>query len=261
MDNYSEINKTLWNHKTGLHIESDFYDVPGFLKGKSSLQEIELALLGNVQDKKILHLQCHFGQDTLSLARMGANVTGVDISDKAIEKAKDYTLQLGLNATFICSDVLQIDQHLQDPFDLIFTSYGTIGWLPSLERWGQLISRFLRPGGQFIIVEFHPVIWMLNEEFQHLKYSYFNTKTFYEEYTNSYTGEAVHEKVMGYSWNHPLADVFKALINNDLAIKIFQEYDYSPYDCFANTVAVEKGFQIKGFEGKLPMVYSIVAER
>ena len=263
MDDYIKINKALWNKKTSIHLNSSFYDNDSFMKGKTSLKEIELDLLGDLKGKKILHLQCHFGQDTLSLARMGARVTGVDLADKAIDQAKKMAKQLGLEsqASFICCDVLELDQFLKDEFDIIFSSYGTIGWLPKIEKWGQLIAHFLKPNGQFIFAEFHPFVWMLDDDFKQLEYPYFNKKTFYEEYTNSYTDGKGHEPIMGYSWNHPISEVLQVLLANGLQIQDFQEYDYSPYDCFPNTVKHKKGFQLKGFEGKLPMVYALVAEK
>ncbi len=197
MQDYIQTNKILWNKKTAIHIHSDFYDNENFLKGKTSLKDIELALLGNIKGKKILHLQCHFGQDTLSLARMGAQVTGVDLSDAAILEAQKLATQLKLSqqVQFICCDVNELDKHLDEQFDIIFTSYGTIGWLPKIDKWGQLIAHFLKPKGQFIFVEFHPVLWMLDDGFQQLAYPYFNTQVFHEEYTTSYTDLKFGRKV------------------------------------------------------------------
>ena len=264
MKDYIQVNKELWNKKTETHIHSKFYDNDSFLKGKNSLKSIELALLGDVKDKKILHLQCHFGQDTLSLARMGAKVTGVDLANKAIEQARILAQKLNLSerANFICCDVNKLDQHLFEQFDIVFTSYGTIGWLPKIEKWGEIINHYLKPKGKFIFAEFHPVLWMLDDNFEKLTYPYFNTKIFHEEYTSSYTDGAAHEPTMGYSWNHPLSEVFEVLLKQNLLIKDFQEYNSSPYNCFPNTIEKEEGwYQIKGFEEKLPMVYSIVAEK
>ncbi len=263
MKDYIKTNKELWNKKTAIHIHSAFYDNEAFIKGKTSLKEIELALLGKVRGKKILHLQCHFGQDTLSLARMGAHVTGIDLSDSAIQQAEHLAKVLNLEEQthFICCDVNELDQHLKEEFDIVFTSYGTIGWLPKIDKWGALIAHFLKPKGQFIFVEFHPVLWMLDDDFKELAYPYFNIKVFHEEYTSSYTDGAAHEPIMGYSWNHPLSEVFDVLLKNNLRMEAFQEYDYSPYACFPNIIKKEKGYQIKGLEGKLPIVYSLVARK
>ncbi len=264
MENYIQVNKELWNKKTATHIHSKFYDNENFLKGKTSLKSIELELLGDVKGKKILHLQCHFGQDTLSLGRMGAKVTGVDLADKAIEQAEKMAQKLNLSnsVNFICCDINKLDQHLFEQFDIVFTSYGTIGWLPKIDKWAAIIQHFLKPNGQFIFAEFHPVLWMLDDNFKKLAYPYFNTKTFHEEYTSSYTDGDGHEPTMGYSWNHPLSEVFGVLLKQNLIIKDFQEYNNSPYNCFPNTVETkDETYQIKGFEEKLPMVYSIIAEK
>src|SRR6476620_9886728 len=123
---YLAINKKTWNSKTDVHIASDFYDTESFINGKSTLNEIELALLGDVSGKRILHLQCHFGQDTISLARLGATTVGIDLSDKAIDKATELATQLNVDAKFLCSDVYDLPNHLDEQFDIVFTSYGTI---------------------------------------------------------------------------------------------------------------------------------------
>src|SRR6187551_1118010 len=162
--NYLDINKASWNQRTAVHVASDFYGVDAFVKGKSSLQQIELGLLGDVAGKSILHLQCHFGQDTLSLARLGAKVTGVDLSDVAITEARKLARELGLSTDFICCNVYDLPQQLEQQFDVVFTSYGAIGWLPDLDRWAQIVRRFLKPGGRLVLVEFHPFVWMFDDQ-------------------------------------------------------------------------------------------------
>ena len=147
MNNYKEINRQAWNIKTAIHIDSDFYDNDSFLKGRNTLNSIELDMLGDVHGKSILHLQCHFGQDSISLARMGAEVTAVDLSEKAIENARIFSKQLGFDVNFICSDIYDLPEILDQKFDIVFTSYGVIGWLPDLDSWAQLISNYLKPHG------------------------------------------------------------------------------------------------------------------
>lgn len=262
MQEYLTANKALWNQKTTIHEQSDFYQMPAFLKGATSLKPIELALLGDVKGKKILHLQCHFGQDTISLARMGAKVTGLDLSDKSIAKAKEIANQLGIDAHFVCCDIFEADQFIKDEFDIVFTSYGTIGWLPTLNRWGQIIQHFLKPNGTFVFAEFHPFIWTLDDDtYTKITYSYFNIAPIIETLTSSYTDGDSHEPLACYTWNHSLAEVFNALMTNGIVIDDFQEYKTSPYNCFPNTVTVDNGYQIKGMEDKLPMVYSILGRK
>lgn len=260
---YLDANRDLWNKKTPAHLDSDFYDLPGFLSGKTSLKPIELALLGDVSGLRILHLQCHFGQDSLSLARMGARVTGIDLSDVAIARARELNEQLGLDARFIVSDVYDLPNRLDETFDLVFSSYGVIGWLPDMPRWAGVIDRFLRPGGRFVFVEFHPVVWMFDEDYRHFAYSYFNQGLITTEVSGTYADrEAKEAGGTEYSWNHPLSDVLQSLLDRGLRLTHFQEYDYSPYDCFPGTVEDPPGqFRIRHLGNRIPMLYSLTAKK
>lgn len=260
--NYTEVNKKLWDAKTAHHVASDFYDNKSFVAGRSSLMDIEMGLLGDVKDKTILHLQCHFGQDTLSLARLGARVTGIDFSPEAISKARELNDQLHLDASFICSDIYQLPDHLDQQFDIVYTSYGVIGWLPDMEGWARIVARYLKPGGQFVFAEFHPVVWMFSSDFTGIEYSYFNREPIVEVLSGTYADRdaPIHLKEIG--WNHDLAEVLQALINVGLRVDVFREYDYSPYNCFANTIEAAPGrYQVRGLEGKIPMVYALRATR
>lgn len=256
--NYLEINRNSWNNKTEVHLKSDFYNQEKFLAGVSSLNSIELDLLGDVKGKSILHLQCHFGQDTLSLGRMGAQVTGVDLSDKAIDLAKKLATQIGVEAEFICCDLYNLPNHLNKKFDIVFTSYGTIGWLPDLEKWAEVISTFLKPGGEFVFVEFHPVVWIFDNDFKTIAYNYFNTGPIYETETGTYAdpnAPLTQDYVM---WNHSISEVVNNLIAKNLTIKSLDEYDYSPYNCFKETEEIEPNkYIIKHLNQRLPMVYAI----
>jgi ubiquinone/menaquinone biosynthesis C-methylase UbiE len=209
-----------------------------------------------------LHLQCHFGQDTLSLARLGAIPTGVDLSDRAIVEAEKLATQLALPARFICCNVYDLPDHLNEQFDIVFTSYGTIGWLPDLDRWAKIVQRFLKPGGQFIIVDFHPVVWMFDDDFSHVKYRYFNTDPIIETTEGSYADPEATVKLESVGWNHDFGEVLSSLLANNLEITHFQEYDYSPYNCFSHTKKIEEHkYRIKHLENKIPMVYSLTARK
>jgi 2-polyprenyl-3-methyl-5-hydroxy-6-metoxy-1,4-benzoquinol methylase len=257
---YFEENKLLWNKRTAIHKDSAFYDVPAFLGGKSSLNEIELRGLGDVKGKKILHLQCHFGMDTLSLARMGAKVTGIDLSDASIEEARRLNNELGLDARFICCNVYDLKQHLDETFDIVFTSYGVIGWLPDLNAWAELIAHFLKPGGMFFMAEFHPVVWMLDEDFKGVKYYYHNQEMIVVKSEGTYTDRTVEVDQKEYSWNHGIAEVLNSLIGHGIRLERFDEFSYSPYPCFNNLVKGTDGnWRVKGLEDKIPMVYSVTA--
>lgn len=261
-DKYFKSNLKLWNKRTAIHKSSEFYDVEGFKKGKNVLTNIELAELGDVSGKSMLHLQCHFGLDSMSWARLGAEVTGIDFSDAAIDTARKINDELGLNARFICSNVYDLKQQPDQKFDIVFTSFGVVGWLPDLNRWADIISHFLKPGGTFYMAEFHPVVWMFDDEFTKLTYSYFNSGVLEIEQEGTYTDRNADIKFNEYSWNHSISEVINALINHGLNINLMNEHDYSPYDCFRNTVKNDDGnFFIEGYEKVLPMVYSIKATK
>ncbi len=262
MTNYLSINKNLWDAKTDIHVESEFYDVKGFLNGKEILNEPELELLGDLSGKSILHLQCHFGLDSLALARKGAKVTGIDLSSKAIKKAKDLNQQLQLDAEFIESDIYSLPEILNAKFDIVYTSYGVIGWLPDMQKWASVVSNFLKTGGKLVFVEFHPVVWMLDKNFTHIKYCYFNKEEIVETEEGTYTNRDAAIAETSVSWNHDFGEVISALIQAGINIDQFNEFDYSCYNCFPNTVEIAKNkFQIKGIEGKIPMMYSILGTK
>ncbi|MEI9912116.1 MAG: class I SAM-dependent methyltransferase [Bacteroidota bacterium] len=278
---YFEANKHLWNQRTAVHKDSSFYDLAGFKAGKNVLTPIELNELGDVKGKKMLHLQCHFGMDSLNWARLGAHVTGIDISDEAINEAKKLNDEIGLNAKFICCNVYDLYPGNSESFeappleateqsegwelrsgeaDIIFTSYGVVGWLPDLDKWAEIISHYLKPGGIFYMAEFHPVVWMFDDEFTHIKYFYENRELIVTENYGTYTDRDANIKGKEYSWNHSISEVLNALIKQGLQIEHFNEFTYSPYPCFSNIIQGEDGnWCIKGMEGKIPMVYSVKA--
>lgn len=261
-ENYKEINRTAWNSRTPIHLESEFYNLNGFLNGDNSLNEIELNLLGEIQGQSILHLQCHFGQDSLSLSRLGAKVTGMDISDQAISKAKQLAKDLQLDTKFICCDIYELPQYLDEKFDIILTSYGTIGWIPNLDQWAKTIHHFLKPGGQFVFVEFHPIVWMFDDNFENIGYRYFNSGAIIETLNGTYANHEAEISQDYVMWNHGLSEVITSLIQNGLEIKSLQEFDYSPYNCFQNTIEFKpKKYRIKHLGNKIPLVYAVSATK
>ncbi len=278
---YFEENKRSWNKRTAVHKDSAFYDLTSFKKGKSSLNKIELEELGDVKGKTLLHLQCHFGMDTMSWEREGAIVTGVDLSDEAINLANEIRDEIKLNAKFICSNIYELKENKEamscyssptgvpgfgnersswEGADIVFTSYGTIGWLPDLDKWASIVAHFLKPGGIFYIADFHPVLWMMDENFEHIKYSYFNTGVITEEISGTYSDRSAPIKSIEHGWNHPFSEIINALIKYNLQILLFNEFTYSPYTCFNNLEQGEDGmWRIKGMDEKMPMMYSIKA--
>lgn len=259
--NYINTNINLWNVRTGYHIKSEFYKLDKFVKGWNSLNEIELALLGDIRDKKILHLQCHFGMDTISLSRLGATVTGIDFSENAINKANELAEQLKVTTRFICLNIYDLPVFLNEKFDIVFTSYGTIGWLPDLDKWANVIATFLKPGSTFIFVEFHPVVWMFDNNFNTIEYSYFKKEPIIEVEENTYADRNASIKAESITWNHSISEVFQSLVNAGLLVTGLQEYNYSPYNCFNDCEQTgDKKFMIKKFGDKILMVYSIIAK-
>ncbi len=259
---YLQKNKDAWNKKTALHFASDFYNVPAFIEGKQSLNDIELPLLGNIKGKKILHLQCHFGQDTLSMARMGAFVTGVDFSEAAVKNAEELASTVKQSARFICCDLYSLPDLLDEKFDIVFTSYGTIGWLPDINKWANIVSRYLAPGGKFVFAEFHPFIWMFDNDRKEITFDYFKGEAIVEQETGTYADKTNDSTFETVSWNHGLAEVFNALMQSGLKIDSFNEYDYSPYNCFSGMIETQPGkFRFEHPARRIPVVYSLTASK
>lgn len=252
-------NRDLWDQWTDVHVDSDFYAVDRFLQGETSLRSIELEELTEVEGKSLLHLQCHFGLDTLSWARRGARVTGVDLSPRAVQRGRDLAARAGLEAEFETADVLELD--LGRTFDVVFTSYGVLDWLKDLDRWAQVVARHLKPEGRFYMVEFHPLVGVLSEDGRRIEESYFRTDkpiAFAEQ--GSYADPEAPISATSYTWPHSLGEIVTALIGAGLRLDFLHEFPWSPYDCFSCTQEVAPGKAvIPGLEGKIPLCFSVQA--
>ncbi|MBJ7879088.1 class I SAM-dependent methyltransferase [Gelidibacter salicanalis] len=260
--NYFNTNKATWNNKVSVHAESDFYDMEAFKNGKSSLKRYELEALGSVDGKRLLHLQCHFGQDTLSWSRMGAKCIGVDLSDKGIALAQQLNEELKLDAKFVCCNVLDTSKHISETFDLVFTSYGVIGWLPDLKPWAQMIAERLKPGGTFFMAEFHPMVWMFDylEGKPILKYGYMQDAVIYEEYKGTYANAKSEMISKEYGWNHGLGEVVSALSEAGLNIEYLKEHDESPYNILPDLLQTDSGMFVT--KDKLyPLIFTLRASK
>lgn len=257
-----ETNRKTWNRKVAIHAKSDFYDLENFKNGKTSLNCYEIAALGTLAGKRVLHLQCHFGQDTLSLARLGARCTGVDISDEGIKLARQLNAELKLDAEFVCCNVLDTSKYVSEKFDIVFTSYGTIGWLPDLKPWAQMIAERLKPGGFFYMVEFHPIAWMFDYTVSPpvMKYGYHQKEAIYEEYEGTYANKDSKIVSREYGWNHGLGEVITSLSEAGLYIEYLKEHDASPYDIFPNLQENREG--LFEMENKLyPLIFEVRAKK
>lgn len=258
---YFEANRELWNRRTPVHLASSFYDVDSFLKGRNSLTSMELEMLGTVEGKRILHLQCHFGQDTLSLARLGAEVVGVDFSPEAIREARRLNERLGLEARFVECNVYDLPERLDERFDLVYTSFGALCWLPDLHRWAEVVQHFLIPGGRLALAEFHPTLYLFDFESGEPAFHYFDTGTPYEEISEgTYTEGGESLCLPSYFWVHSLDNVLSPLLERGFHLLRFREYDFSPFNCFPNMKERRPGeyvFQLKGL--RLPHVFALAA--
>ncbi|MDO6427941.1 class I SAM-dependent methyltransferase [Thalassotalea sp. 1_MG-2023] len=253
---YLSINRKAWDERTKIHINSRFYDVDAFIGGKSSLNKIELNQVGDVKGKTLLHLQCHFGLDTLSWARKGASVTGVDLSVEAIAQANKLKNKLGLTATFIAADLYQFSDDNAKQYDIVYTSYGALCWLPDIDRWAQTVAKALLPGGELHLIEFHPAIDLLTG------YSYFSSVDPDVEVEETYTENSDGAKSTIVTWPHSLADVITALISVGLYIEQVNEFPYSPYNCLEDLDYVaEHGYQLLHKGQQVPLIYAIKARK
>lgn len=263
-DEALEANRRLWDAWTEVHEDSEFYAVDAFRAGETSLQSIELQHLGDaVAGRRLLHLQCHFGLDTLSWARLGADVVGVDLSPKAIRLARTLAEELDIPACFIESDVLDLRSRLDDTFDIVYTSYGVLDWLSDLDRWARVVADSLVPGGTFFMVEFHPLAGLLGDNGRTLEHPYFpRREPLRFEEKGSYADTEAPVEGESVVWPHSLSEIFMALLGAGLRLDAFHEYAESPYDCFPFTKEVEPGRAvIPNLEHSVPLVYSLRATK
>ena len=269
MDKYIEDNKGWWNEAAQVHARGEGYMMKEFKEGMIKLHPLERAEVGDVRGKKLLHLQCHFGMDTLSWARLGALVTGIDYSDKAIAIAQDLSQELQLDGTFICTELYNLPNVLDaaGQFDIVFTSYGAICWLPDLEPWGKIIAHYLKPGGFFYIAEGHPFMWAMDGTKPDLKiaYPYFSREPIRDEEEGTYAEkDAQLEHRVTYSWNHTLSEIFGSLLSAGLSIDFFHEHPFCAWDCLPN---MEEGadrfmrFKDPKKREMLPLMFSLKATK
>lgn len=264
MDNYLQANQHLWNEWTPLHEQSPQYRLAEFKAGASTLRPVERAELTDVAGKTLLHLQCHFGLDTLSWARAGAIVTGADLSDQSVALAQSLSAELNIPATFVCADVLDLPNVLSGQFDIVFTSYGVLNWLSDLKRWATVVAHFLKPGGFFYMVEFHPFSRVFDSDSPELKVAnpyFFSAEPFRFEIQGSYAAEAA-TPMHGYNWNHSLSEIFNALINAGLRIEFFNEFDFTLRERIAGMVPGADGlWRLPQHQNSVPLLFSLQARK
>ncbi len=248
----------------GRHLRSGFYALEAFKAGQSSLRSIELEQVGDVRHRTLLHLQCHFGQDTLSWARLGAKVTGLDLSDTAIGEGRALAAELGIPARFVEGNVYDARALLGgERFDIVFASYGVLGWLPRLEPWAGAVASCLAPGGVFHLVEFHPIAWIWDDAFERPVYPYDAPgEPILTEQTGTYAEPSAPVQLRDVDFNHGLGSVVSALLAEGLVLERLTEFDWSPNAIFPDMEEVEPGrFRMRRFGRSLPLVYALAARR
>jgi SAM-dependent methyltransferase len=268
MDSRLEQNRRHWDSVVPIHAASRFYDVEGFLGGKCALLPIEARELGDVRDKRLVHLQCHFGLDTLSLARRGAQVTGVDFSPRALAEARSLAERARIDARFVESEVTRAHEALDgETFDLVFTSWGVLGWLPDLEPWARAVSALLTPGGSLYLVEVHPVLFLydgsrgptLERHFPYFR----SAAPIVEDVEGTYADESARVvETRRYSWIFELGQVVNVLIDAGLRIERLNEHDGTCSRTVPSLVRHDDGlFRLPEGELSLPLSFSIRASK
>ncbi len=263
-EQWRELNRALWDERVPIHVAGKFYDVPGFLAGKSRLLPFELEELGSVEGLSLVHPQCHFGLDTLSWARRGARVTGLDFSAPAIRTAREVAERADLEAEFVQADVYEASTALGGrEFDVVYTGRGALNWLPDVERWAQVMASLLAPGGRFYISEFHPFTEVFGDDELTVERSYFERGPWLWDEPGTYAdpdAQTTHNRTV--EWVHGIGDVVSALAAAGLVIEFVREYDCTLSPRWPFLERGEDGV-LRMPEGRpaLPLMYSILAAR
>ena len=264
-------NKRLWEAWTAVHAEGDFYDLVGFRAGGIRLLDEEITAIGDVRGRTLLHLQCHFGIDTLSWARLGARVTGVDFSPAAIRLAREIAADIGIeDARFVESNVYDLPEHLEGEFDVVYTSGGVLGWLPDIRGWARVVAHFLAPGGTFYIIEAHPVFDVFENEgvapgelrltypyWEHRDPLVFDVKGSYAD-PSADVGE-----LKEHGWDHGLGEIVNALIDAGLRIESLEEHPYLLWsaDFLVESERWSGRYVLPPGAGELPLMFSLRATK
>jgi SAM-dependent methyltransferase len=268
---YLEENRATWDDRAQAHAESGGYHVADFIADPSYLSEVvqfDRPRLGDLTGLAGIHLQCHIGTDTISLARLGAQMTGLDFSERSLEMARDISTRCGTHVDFVLGDVYKAPELLGQQFDFVFTGIGALCWLPDIARWATVVRRLLKPGGRLLLREGHPMLWALDEKRDDgllvVRYPYFETvEPLTEETAETYVEtDAVLKPGNWHSWNHGLGEVMTALINEGFRIRLFEEHQSVPWNALP-------GHMVEGADGewrltadpeRLPLTYTLHAE-
>jgi SAM-dependent methyltransferase len=259
----------MWDERVPIHVGSEFYDVAGFKAGKPAIEPFEVDELGALGGRDLLHLQCHFGLDTLDLVRLHPTLraTGLDFSGPAVEAATALAAELQLDdrATFVQADVHDAVTTLgAETFDVVYTGKGALLWLPDLRPWADVCAQLLRPGGWLYVCEFHPVANCLDDEQIQptITYDYFDTEPIIDETPGTYADPAAATRHnLSYEWQHPLDQVFEAILGAGLHLRFFHEWDYTLFDRWRALVKQADGRYRWPGQARLPLMYSLKAQK
>jgi SAM-dependent methyltransferase len=268
-DDWREANRARWDERVAIHTLSDFYDQAGFRDSRDVIRDFEAAEVGDVTGRSLLHLQCHFGQDTLSWAHRGATrVVGLDFSERATETARELAAELGYGpdrASFVTADVYDAVEAVPDTsYDIVYTGIGALNWLPDLGRWAATAASLVAPGGFLYLAEFHPLCDALDEGTgSRITHDYFRHDAWVDETSGTYTdidAPTVHNRSV--EWTHTLGDVVTALAAAGLRIDFLHEHDVTLFQRFADLRRGADGYyRLPADRPRIPLMYSLKATR
>jgi 2-polyprenyl-3-methyl-5-hydroxy-6-metoxy-1,4-benzoquinol methylase len=260
-EDWRALNRAWWDERVPLHVASELYGVDDFRAGADRLREFEVRLAGDVAGLRLLHLQCHFGQDTMGWARRGASVVGLDFSQPAVDAANGLATELGLDARFVCSDVYDAVAALGgERFDLVCTGLGALNWLPDLARWADVVAALIAPGGRLLLAEFHPVMWMFEGDLTVVA-DYFGAEPYRSDVPGSYAdADAVTEHNRTIEFQHPLGEVLGELLRVGLRIVAFEELDHTLFPALSCLEQRDGAFRWPAGAPRVPAMYAVVAQ-
>jgi SAM-dependent methyltransferase len=262
-EDWFEVNREMWDERVPIHVGSDLYDVEAFVAGRSSLRPFELAELTDVRGRTLVHPQCHFGEDTLSWARLGAHVTGLDFSGPAIEAARQLAERCALEAEFVQANVYDSVEALGGrTFDIVYTGLGALNWLPDVARWAGVIASLVAPGGCLYLAEFHPFSHVFGDDDLTVEYPYFHDEPFVFPNTGTYASpgaKTVHNRA--YEWNHGLGEVVSAIIDAGFELEFLHEHDSTLFARWPFLVGQRGSFTLPDGMPSLPLMYSLRAKK
>jgi SAM-dependent methyltransferase len=270
--NWREFNRANWDERVKIHLAADFYDLSPLRGGRGRLTPIDEAELGPIDGIRILHLQCHFGRDSLVLAQRGASVVGVDFSGPAIAAARDLAAELGLTerAKFIETDLYETPKALPEPgsFDLVFVTWGAINWLPDIRQWADVVAYFLRPGGALYLAEGHPCALVFDDlarmptGMPGYFVPYFLSEPLILNDSRDYADDTARlQNATIYQWMHPLGKIVTSLLEAGLTLQWLHEHDSVPWRMFDLLVRDGQGMYRWPDRPWLPLAFSLRAER